>query len=297
MYLIIGGNGFLGSYLIKSILEDTDEKIIATARDLSRIASWGERVVWHRLEITDFANVDSVADKLRENIESLKVLYLAALHNPDQVEKNPQHAWHVNITSLSYFMNRMGRFNCLIYPSTDSVYGAGSLNSLFSEDDPLHPVNTYGKQKVMAESLVNYFGYKVLRYPFLIAPSLVPHKKHFYDIICDTISAGNIMPMFADSYRSSLDFNTVAKLTISLVEIMGGTLPAVVNIAGDKALSKYDVGLMIAKKLGISLSKIQAVSVNEDHGNIFQSSRAAVTLMDNSLLKKLLNLKAINIEI
>ena len=33
MYVIIGGNGFLGSYIIKNIIESTSENIISTFRE------------------------------------------------------------------------------------------------------------------------------------------------------------------------------------------------------------------------------------------------------------------------
>ena len=40
----------------------------------------------------------------------------------------------------------------------------------------------------------------------------------------------------------------------------------VLNICGDDALSKYDVGLMIADKLGVSRDLIRAISVGGSSG-------------------------------
>ena len=37
MYLIIGGNGYLGNYIIQSILQNTEEQIIATARKIDNL--------------------------------------------------------------------------------------------------------------------------------------------------------------------------------------------------------------------------------------------------------------------
>lgn len=37
MYLVIGANGFLGSYVLKNILEKTDDSIMATARDIVKV--------------------------------------------------------------------------------------------------------------------------------------------------------------------------------------------------------------------------------------------------------------------
>ena len=45
MYLVIGANGFLGSYIIKNIISQTSDNIIATARNISDLES-NSRVQW-----------------------------------------------------------------------------------------------------------------------------------------------------------------------------------------------------------------------------------------------------------
>lgn len=295
MYLIVGANGFLGSYFIKEILAGTKEEILATARQTGQVPDWGERVSWQMLDVTDREAVQRLAIKLEGKIESVKVFYLAAYHHPDMVEKNPEIAWDINITALSHFINAMGKVKAFFYPSTDSVYGEGGLQQRLSEYAPLHPANRYGRQKAVAEALVTGFGHHVVRYPFLIAPSLLRHKKHFYDVIAETITAGNSMEMFKDSYRSSLDFGTAARLVVALIE-KGEGVPPIVNVSGDEALSKYDIGLMIADKLGVDRKYIKPVSVHESQ-DIFTAPRAAATLLDNMLLKKTLGIKEVRIEI
>ncbi len=295
MYLVIGANGFLGSYFVKEILENTNEQILATARNISQAPVWERRVSWQELNVTDREAVQSLFCQLKDGIEDVKVIYLAAYHHPDQVEENPEIAWDINITALSYFLNTIGRVKAFFYPSTDSVYGEGGLGCRLTEGAPLNPANRYGRQKAVAEALVIGYGHHVVRYPFLIAPSLLRHKKHFYDVIVETITAGKPMEMFKDSYRSSLDFGTAAKLTIALIEKVE-KVPSVVNVSGDEALSKYDIGLMIADKCGVDKKYIKPVSVNETKG-IFAVPRAATTLLDNTLLKSILGIKKIKIEI
>ena len=296
MYLIIGANGFLGSYIIKNILENTNSKIIAVCRDTTKVIEFGERVEWRSCDIESFKQVDDLTKDLEENKCKYKVIYLAAYHNPDLVEKNKKKAWNVNVTSLSYFLNQINNVDCLFYPSTDTVYGDGETTYHFKESDKLSPVNTYGQQKCLAEHLVTAYEFNVVRYPFLIAPSILTYKKHFYDKILDTISDGKPMEMFKDSFRSSLDFNTAAQLLINIMEIYSSTIPKILNISGDDDLSKYDVGILIAKKYGIDSNLIVPISAS-DASDIFEAKRAKSTLMDNRLVKKILNLQEIKIEI
>ena len=92
MYLVVGANGFLGSYLIKNILEMTNESVLAA--DLNCPAETRERVEWIKCDITSDDDVAALREKTKT--ESLKILFLAAYHHPDAVLKNPRIAWKIN---------------------------------------------------------------------------------------------------------------------------------------------------------------------------------------------------------
>lgn len=294
MYCIIGANGFLGSYILKSILNKTQERVVACCRDISLVGDTlkDERITWKNLDICDFDAVNNFCNEYKD--EDKKIVYLAAYHNPDLVEKNPRIAWNTNITALSFFLNAMENVSAFYYPSSDSVYGNSIDGKIFKEDDKTNPVNTYGKQKALAEKIVNTYGYQVVRYPFLIGTSLLSSKKHFYDYIVENLRSGDGMDMFSDSYRSTISFRQAADYLVDLIE-MGDKHP-VVNISSDKALSKYDVGIIIAGKLGVDKNLVRAIKVEDSEG-IFVAKRASSTIMDNKLLKSIFKLNEISLEI
>ena len=294
MYTIVGANGFLGAYMRKAILELTNEPILALDMNVED-AETNSRITWMKCDVTKEEDIINVRDVLLKN-EDNKIIYLAAYHHPDAVEKNPRIAWNINITALSNFMNTVENVKCFFYPSTDSVYGDGDDTVHFKESDALKPVNRYGRHKATAECLVNAYGYNVVRFPFLIAPSLLSYKDHFYDQIAKTISSGEKMEMFVDSLRSSLDFGTVAELVIKLIETYDESMPKILNVSGDDDLSKYDIGLMIARKLGVSEDLIVPISADKTDG-IFEAKRAKSTLLDNSAIKKYLGLEEIKIRL
>jgi len=294
MYVIVGANGYLGAYMIRTIRSKTNEKILALDMNINSTIS-DNVVEWKKCDVTSNEDVIALNDQLKCESEN-KIIYLAAYHHPDLVEKNPRIAWNINITALSNFMNSIENVKCFFYPSTDSVYGDGDNIYHFKEEDRLNPVNRYGRHKATAECLVNAYGYNVVRFPFLIAPSILASKKHFYDTIVDTILAGNTIEMFADSMRSSLDFATVSELVIELMESYTEDIPKILNVSGDDDLSKYDVGIMIAKKLGISQDLIIPISSDKTAG-IFEAKRAKSTLLDNSKMKSILGLSDVKINI
>lgn len=294
MYLVIGANGFLGRYCIQSILEQTDENVTATARNIQNLENT-DRVHWEKCDIALESEFDRLLSMIKE-YDRVKVIFLAAYHNPDLVEANPSHAWDINVTALSRCLNKMPFVERLFYASTDSVYGDSIDHYHFKENDPLNPVNRYGRNKAAAEAVVRYLEFHVVRFPFLIGTSLVPGKRHFYDHIVENLTNGKEVEMFENSYRSSLHFHTAASLLIQLMEMPLREVPPILNVCGDRDLSKYDIGLLAAEKLQVSEKLIKPIKIFENDA-VFKTKRAVSTVMDNTLVKKVLQVDRIEFEL
>ena len=101
-------------------------------------------------------------------------------------DKNPEKARLINVESFKYIIDNMKNIELLFYISTDNVYGKSEIKKIFKENDTLNPLTLYGKHKYEAEKITFSAGYNVLRYPFLIGPSL-SYKPHFYDEIVNSL--------------------------------------------------------------------------------------------------------------
>ncbi len=291
MYLIVGANGFLGSYLIKNILSQTNENILAA--DLNCPLSQDNHVEWIKCDITNDNDVEILRQKVDD--KNLKILFLAAYHHPDAVLKNPKIAWQINIVALAKFLEKFWNAQMLYYPSTEVVYGETDGQKLL-ENAPLNPVSRYGEFKRTAESIVCLAGFNVVRFPVLMGESLIDGKKHFTDIIIETMKGGKSMEMFCDQYRTMIDFDSAAKAVIALTQNPKASQYKIVNIAGDEKLSKYEYACRLADKYGLDKNSIKAVHMNTASG-IFTEKRANETLLDNSLLKQILNLNEFKIKV
>ncbi len=294
MYVVIGANGYLGSYIVRHILQTTDAQVLATCRDLSARFCEHERLRWLEFDLEDTDTWQNLISAMEVSEETCDVVMLAAYHHPDAVQKNPNLAYHINVEQLNTLLERLPNIGSLVYPSTDSVYGESVNGYHFRENDALQPVNLYGQQKAQAEQVVLAHGQHVVRLPFLIGPSLLPHKRHFYDVIVEHIQTKTPIELFCDSLRSSLDFGTVAALLTALLQ--KETFPQLLNLSGDDDLSKYDVGRMIAKTLKANAAFVRPVSITIDT-TIFETARAQSTLMDNRLAKQVLGVDSIKISI
>lgn len=294
MYVVIGANGYLGSYIVKNILETTSHKILAIGRTIEENMT-NNRVECMKCDITNIQDVEKLNRRLAVEQE-VNVVYLAAFHHPDEVKKNPRFSWHINITALSFVLNCLDNVNCLFYASTEMVYGEGDEKTYFKEEDALHPVNTYGVQKKVAESLVLGYGYNVVRFPFLIGPSLLSNRDHFYDIILKTLKENREIEMFEDTYKTALDFNTSASMVIQLMQKYNNKMPKIINVSGDEVLSKYDIAVRMAQIHNLDDTLIKPICLNAEQ-RIFQERRTNYTLLNNQLLKHILKREAIIIEL
>lgn len=291
MYLIIGGSGFLGRYIIKNILEITKENIIATFSS-NKPTFENSRIKWQKVDVQNRNDIDEISKVIDDNT---KIIYLSAYHHPDKVEENPELAWDINITALAYAINKFKKAKCFYYTSTDVVYGEGTIDFKFKENDKTNPVNLYGKNKVLSEQITLGADRNVVRFPFIIGKSLVESKKHFFDKILDDIKTNKTVEMFDDSYRSTLSFNQCANLLIKLIEKYGACAEKIINIASDSAMSKYDVALKMCEDFNLDKNLIKPISIKNCEG-IFKAKRAKTAVLDNTKLKKLLDIKEIELE-
>ena len=292
MYLIIGASGFLGRYCLKNVLENTNEKIIATYSQKCPEFT-NPRVEWVSLDVCDTVALKDLAARVDN---TTKIIYLAAFHHPDKVEEFPELAWNINIVALANAVNLFHKAKCFYYSSTDTVYGEGYKNRKFVENDALNPVNLYGVHKALAEKICLAKGFNVVRFPFIFGTSLVENRPHFFDKIKADLEQGKTVEMFSDSYRSTLSFNQCAYYLVSLIEKFGACPEKIVNIAGDDVMSKYDAAIALADKYNLDKNLIKPISVNSLNG-IFKAKRAASSVLDNGKLKSLLNINEIHLEI
>ena len=280
--ILIVGCGFLGNYLLKCATEKTDEKIIATVRDLNSVVPL-DKVEYIKCDVSDKNDLISLAEKCKD--EPLTVFYFAACHNVDYVYKNSEKARNINIVALSNFFEALPNIKKFFFASTDCVYGEGK----FSETDILNPINEYGRQKAEAEQLVISKNFTVLRLPFMLGPSLTS-KKHFYDNIYTKLLNGEDIEMIDGMKRSVLSYKQVANLIYSLSDLTH--TPQIINVCADEELSKYEIGCILADNLSVPQSLVKSIS-QEEGNKFFKDKRAYLTAMNNTLLKSLLGIDSI----
>ncbi len=285
MVRLIVGCGFFGSYLLDTLRKKTDDLIIATNRGVDSSPPI-RGVVRFPLDLTKTSDLLRLTEILGG--QDVIVYYFASAHAPDYVFEHPSEARSVNVDALQSFIRTVPGIDKLFYASTDCVYGENIPGrGFFKESDEKAPVNEYGRQKIEAENVVLAKGFNVLRYPFMLGPSLLNGKKHFYDKLKSDLINGISVEMIDGMFRCALSYAQAADLTFKLSETDG--LPEVVNVCSDKSYSKYDIGLILAKNIGARPEQVVRIS-EEDGKKFFKDKRASSALMSNELMKSILGI-------
>ena len=135
--LVIGGNGQLGSALMKVLKDDFD--VYGTFID-------GDRSNLVHLDITDENNVKKVLNDIKPDV----VINTAALTNVDQCEEKKEIAKKINVDGNRNLNNWCIKNNSkLVFIS--SYYVFEGINSWYSEADKVLALNVYSKTKIDSE--------------------------------------------------------------------------------------------------------------------------------------------------
>lgn len=149
--LVTGGLGYIGSILCEQLLAAGYE---VTALD-NLMYGAGQQGLFHLCAdpAFDFVKGD-VRDEtvMRSALKSADaVVHLAAVVGAAACDRDPALAASVNLDSVR-LLNRLRSPNQLVvYPNTNSGYGATTGQSFCTEETPLEPISLYGRTKVDAE--------------------------------------------------------------------------------------------------------------------------------------------------
>ena len=168
-FLITGGAGFIGSALIRHMINDTSHNIynidkLTYASNLDSLKSieGNERYSFQRLDICDEASLESLYKSYQPEV----IMHLAAESHVDQSIASSKQFIESNIigthvlleASRKYWNNlsssRKEDFR-FIHVSTDEVFGdLQDTNKLFTESTAYAPSSPYSASKASADHLV-----------------------------------------------------------------------------------------------------------------------------------------------
>jgi nucleoside-diphosphate-sugar epimerase len=237
--LITGGAGYLGSIMTGTLL-DAGFKVTVIDNLL-----YGQKSLFQYCNNPDFDFVfgDARDEKLMTELISKSdiLIPLACLVGAPASDRDPWMAEAVNYGAISMLNKIRSKNQLVIYPNTNSGYGASSGQVHCTEDSPLEPISLYGKSKCQAELelldsenaitfrlatvfgfsprmrldlLVNHFTYAAItdRYLVLFEKHFKRNYVHIRDVAdCFLYSIHNAPKMIGRPFNLGLDSANLSK--------------------------------------------------------------------------------------
>lgn len=150
--LVIGGAGYIGSHVVKSLLEAGMD--VRVFDDLST----GQRInLFPQAEFAEGSILDIPAlEKAMEGVDG--VIHLAAKKAVGESMAYPEMYAENNLTGAINILNTMAKKNVkyLVFSSSAAVYGMPAYPKI-DEKHPLKPINFYGFTKLKMEEFMQWY--------------------------------------------------------------------------------------------------------------------------------------------
>ena len=224
------------------------------------------------VELTDGAALAGLLDSARPEA----VLHAAAIGQANRCQECPDEAHRVN-AALPGTLGRLCRDRGLrlVALSTDLVFGGD--RAFVREDDPVRPLSVYGRTKLAGEEAV----LAACPSAAVARVALTLGRGHGVrgtstESVAWAIRAGRAVRLFTDEYRTPVDPESLAEALTRLLERGGEGL---FHLGGPERVSRHELGLRVARALGLTESGIAAGRQSDHTG---PDPRAADVSLDSS---------------
>ncbi len=246
--LVTGGAGYIGSILCQRLLAAGYRVHV-----LDNLAH-GHAPLFHLASDPhfEFTRGDARDERtLKSLVKKADALVpLAAVVGAPACDRDPALAESVNLGAVRLLNRLRSPSQLVVYPNTNSGYGARSGQAQCTEDTPLEPISVYGVTKVQAEKelldspnavalrLATVFGAS----PRMRTDLLVNHFTHA------AVTDGYIVIYQKDYKRNYVHIRDVADCFVHVIEHSGKMAGRPFNLGLDAAnLSKAELAALIKK--------------------------------------------------
>ena len=180
---------------------------------------------------------------------------MIAQHRPDAIVHTAyvQSDWHVTATGAAHVATAAARQGArLVLVSSDVVFSGA--DGLYAESAPPDPITAYGAAKAAAETvaLAVCSDAVVARTSLLLGDGASQHET-----LVHALAAGAEGALFDDEQRCPVH---VADLAAALVELAGNDYQGVLHVAGAEAMSRLELGRLIARRDGLDGASLRGTS-------------------------------------
>ena len=282
--LITGGAGYIGSHVLKALLEKNSDKI--TVIDNFYSGSRDALVALESVGKFEFIKCDLADSDLLEEIFSTHkfdaIIHFAAYIEVFESMQNPLKYYLNNTANTANLINLALKFGVkkFIFSSTAATYGEPE-NGIVCENSPQNPINPYGNSKLMSEQILkdaaaanSDFKFGILRYFNVAGASLdgligqnYPNATHLIKVATQTITGKRAnMSIFGRDYdtkdgtciRDYIHIEDLADAHLAVLDYLDDNDSDIFNVGYGHGFSVLEVINMAKKISGVDFEVMDA---------------------------------------
>lgn len=242
--LVTGSNGLLGQKLVELLTQQSDKKVIATARGENRLP-FKEGYDYFSMDITKPEEVASVIQKTMPNV----IIHGAAMTNVDQCEFEKETCWAQNVKAVEYMVEACRKHDIfLCHVSTDFIFDGAA--GPYTEEGEANPLSFYGWSKYAAEKVVQHSGIRwaIARTVLVYGIAFDMSRSNIILWVKKSLEEGKNIKVVTDQWRTP----TLAEdLAMGCFLIADKEAEGVFNISGKDLLTPYEMAMMTADYFGL----------------------------------------------
>ncbi|MFG2040235.1 SDR family oxidoreductase [Dactylosporangium sp. NPDC048998] len=263
--LITGATGSLGSRVAARAAAAGHTVFGTHVRPHDRDESDDQAISWARLDIRDRYAVRHAVELVRPDV----VVHAAAGRDRND--------WAINADGAANVALACGDQVRLVHVSSDAIF-SGRAGREYTESDEPDPVNRYGAAKAAAETAVRAIapGAAIVRTSLILADGNGGHEQLTYDLIAGRLDGA----LYTDEIRKPIHVDDLAD---ALLEVAAGDFHGVINVAGPDATSRYELGVLVAKRDGLDSARLRTATGSGRPGDVQLDVRMAEELLHTRL--------------
>ena len=233
--LVVGGSGFLGRTTVAWALAHGVAVDATYFTNAPQPAGLLDDDRWHRCDILEPEQIRSIIAE----VEPTAIINAAYRQSGERAEEICSDG-AANLASAAACANAR-----IVHVSTDLVFD-GDLGRPYHEDDPVSPINDYGRAKARAEELVaaaNPNSVSV-RTSLIYGASDAPQER----LVRRAIDQGDIS-FFTDEWRSPIHVEHLAAAVGALATEVPTT--GLLHVAGAERLNRLQFATALAQHMGL----------------------------------------------
>jgi len=282
--LVTGGAGFIGKYLVRSLLGNDDSVTIfdnvsnSTKDSISSLVDIGAKVIEG-----DLTNTLDIENAVKDQDI---VIHLAAKISVSESIKNPAETFQVNVDGTKNVLAACEKNHVkkLIVSSSAAVYGEGSPNVKLTEESKTNPISPYGESKVKMEQEIREFESKhgidciILRFFNIYGIGQSSEYAGVITKFMERIIQEKPLEIFGDGLQTR-DFVAIDDVTSSIHNAISHSKSRTYNIASGRVVTIKELAELM---VSISGKKLEIQHTAALKGDI-RNSQADISLAKKDL--------------